>query len=222
VERDREEAGQPPTGDTNRAADADADGIGDGVGSGLVGVADGVDADAGIGDGVEAGQTAVGDGDEGGQAAVGDVERDRDDAGRARNARPRDGLGRPLPRGASGVPTMPDDLTVTPATALTLAQDLLDAGRPFHAHEVLEAAWKSAPPEERELWRGLAQLAVGLTHLYRGNPTGAARLLTRAADRIEQYGAVPYGIDGPGLVAWARNVTARAGADPSAPRLRLA
>jgi hypothetical protein len=133
-----------------------------------------------------------------------DVDRDRDSTGRARNARPRDGLGRPLPHGSTGVPTMPEDLSVTAASALALAQDLLDADRPFHAHEVLEAAWKSAPPEERELWRGLAQLAVGLTHLRRGNPTGAHRLLTRAADRLAAQGDVPHGIDAAGLIAWAR------------------
>lgn len=114
---------------------------------------------------------------------------------------------------------MPDDLAVTPATALAQAQELLDAGRPFHAHEVLEAAWKSAPPAERELWRGLAQLAVGLTHLYRGNTTGAVRLLSRAADRIEEFGSAPHQIDGPGLVAWARTVAT--GTDVPVPRLRL-
>jgi hypothetical protein len=151
---------------------------------------------------------------------VGDVERDRDNTGRARNARPRDGLGRPLPYGASGVPTMPDDLEVTPATALAQAQDLLDAGRPFHAHEVLEAAWKSAPPAERELWRGLAQLAVGLTHLHRGNTTGAQRLLQRAADRIAEQDTVPHGIDADGLVAWARAAAATP-TDVPVPRLRL-
>jgi uncharacterized protein len=149
---------------------------------------------------------------------VGDVERDRDDTGRARNARPRDGLGRPLPRGAAGVPTMPDDLQVTPEAALALAQELLDADRPFHAHEVLEAAWKSAPAQERELWRGLAQLAVGLTHLRRGNPTGAQRLLERAADRIAAQTSVPHGIDAAGLVTWARDAAERGDAPP--PRLR--
>ncbi|MEV4512798.1 DUF309 domain-containing protein [Dactylosporangium sp. NPDC049525] len=149
---------------------------------------------------------------------VGDVERDRDTTGRARNARPRDGLGRPLPYGAPGVPTMPDDLEVTPSSALTQAQSLLDEGRPFHAHEVLEAAWKSAPPEERELWRGLAQLAVGLTHLHRGNATGAQRLLERAADRIAAQHPVPHGIDADGLVTWAR--TAATQPHPPVPRLR--
>ncbi|WP_432824958.1 DUF309 domain-containing protein [Dactylosporangium sp. CA-092794] len=127
-------------------------------------------------------------------------QRDRDAAGRARNARPRDELGRPLPRGAAGVPTMPDDLEVTPDQALEQAQRLLDEGRPFHAHEVLEAAWKAAPAAERELWRGLAQLAVGLTHARRGNPAGAARLLERAAARLSAYrSAPPHGVDVAGL-----------------------
>jgi hypothetical protein len=132
-----------------------------------------------------------------------EADRDRDAAGKARNARPRDELGRPLPRGAAGVPTMPDDLVVTPAEALERAQRLLDDGRPFHAHEVLEAAWKAAPEAERELWRGLAQLAVGLTHARRGNAAGAARLLERAALRIGAYrDDPPHGVDVAGLVAF--------------------
>ena len=48
--------------------------------------------------------------------------RDRDAAGRARNARPRDALGRPLPRGATGDRRIPDDLVLPPAQALQLAQ----------------------------------------------------------------------------------------------------
>jgi uncharacterized protein len=122
--------------------------------------------------------------------------RDRDEAGRARNTRPRDGLGRPLPHGAPGIPTMPDDPALPPRAALDLAQRLLDENRPFHAHEVLEATWKAAPPAERELWRGLAQLAVGLTHARRGNATGAVTLLRRAADRITSADRpAPHGLD---------------------------
>ncbi|MET8153473.1 DUF309 domain-containing protein [Actinoplanes sp. NPDC049668] len=149
--------------------------------------------------------------------------RDRDAAGRPRNARPRDGLGRPLPHGAQGVPTTPDDLILPPAEALREAERLLAAGRPFHAHEVLEAAWKAAPGPERDLWQGLAQLCVGLTHARRGNSTGAARLLLRAADRIEPYAATPpYGVRVAALTAWARGLAAGAdgpGADVAAPSL---
>jgi hypothetical protein len=134
--------------------------------------------------------------------------RDRDAAGRARNARPRDALGRPLPYGAVGEERAPEGVVRTPERSLAEAQELLDAGRPFHAHEVLEDAWKSAPEDERELWRGLAQLAVGLTHAMRGNATGAATLLDRGARAIESYSAAPpHGIDVPGLVRWARDQT---------------
>jgi hypothetical protein len=131
------------------------------------------------------------------------VRRDRDTEGRARNARPRDGLGRPLPYGVPGEPRQPEGVRRAPADSLAEAQRLLDAGRPFHAHEVLEDAWKQAAEPERELWRGLAQLAVGLTHAARGNDTGAHSLLTRGARNIQPYAAdPPHGIDVAGLIAW--------------------
>jgi hypothetical protein len=136
--------------------------------------------------------------------------RDRDAAGRARNARPRDALGRPLPRGAAGDERIPDDLVLPPAQALGLAQRLLDEGRPFHAHEVLEASWKAAPPAERDLWQGLAQIAVGLTHARRGNAHGAAALLRRGADRVAGYaGSAPHDIDAATIGQEAREMSAR-------------
>jgi uncharacterized membrane-anchored protein len=130
--------------------------------------------------------------------------RDRDRRGRALNARPRDGLGRPLPRGSVGVERVPEDLVLPPLESLVEAQRLLDLGRPFHAHEVLEGTWKAAPHHERDLWQGLAQLAVGLTHLARGNRTGAVTLLLRGAARIAPYDDQPYDIDVPALVSFAR------------------
>src|ERR1700727_3679848 len=121
--------------------------------------------------------------------------RDRDPAGRPRNARARDWLGRPLSRGQAGADRVPEDLSLPPAEALALAQDLLDSGRPFHAHEVLEASWKQAPEPERELWRGLAQVAVGLTHAQRGNARGAVALLRRGAERVAGYaGRAPHAV----------------------------
>ncbi len=87
---------------------------------------------------------------------------------------------------------MPDDLVLSGDDAIVLAQQLIDDGRPFHAHEVLEAAWKSAPPGQRELWKGLAQIAVGLTHARRGNDRGAVTLLRRGAGAVGSYaGAGP-------------------------------
>ncbi|MET8454527.1 DUF309 domain-containing protein [Streptomyces sp. NPDC005209] len=158
--------------------------------------------------------------------------RDRDNEGRARNARPRDGLGRPLPYGADGVARQPEGVVRAPERTVTEAQALLEAGKPFHAHEVFEDAWKSGPETERTLWRGLAQLAVGLTHAARGNVTGGARLLRRGAGAVEDWAARsgeprPYGMDLAGLAAWARELAqaVELGGEPvdagaRAPRLR--
>ena len=130
------------------------------------------------------------------------MSRDRDTAGRPRNARPRDGLGRPLPRSATtDTERIPDDLETGGAEAASLGGSLLAQGRPFHAHEVFEAAWKTGPAAERELWQGLAQIAVGITHVRRGNPRGAVSLLRRGAERVRGYasgtadGQWQYGID---------------------------
>jgi hypothetical protein len=146
------------------------------------------------------------------------VIRDRDPAGRPRNARPRDALGRPLPRaGAPGAasPRIPDDLALAGPDAARLADRLLRAGRPFHAHEVLEASWKTGPPGERDLWQGLAQVAVGLTHAHRGNARGAVALLRRGAERARRYrGAGPgrdraYGMDLAAFLAAADDLAGR-------------
>ncbi len=133
---------------------------------------------------------------------------------------------------------IPDDLTVTPAEAAALGGSLLANDRPFHAHEVFEAAWKSSAGPDRELWRGLAQIAVGLTHARRGNARGAVALLRRGARRVGDYagssppggqaasGSMPHGIDAEFVAASAADVAARIERDglaavPAA-RLRLA
>ena len=125
------------------------------------------------------------------------VTRDRDDEGRPRQARPRDELGRPLPYGAVGVEPVSED-PLPPRETVRFALELLDQGRPFSAHEVFEARWKDSPEAERDLWQGLAQLSVGLTHALRGNEPGAQRLLERGDGRLERYSAAggpTYGLD---------------------------
>jgi predicted metal-dependent hydrolase len=115
---------------------------------------------------------------------------------------------------------VPDDLVLPPAQALEEAQRLLDGGMPFHAHEVLEAVWKAAPDGERDLWQGLAQLAVGLTHRLRGNRVGATSVLQRGGRRIARYAAdPPYRIDVQGLLAWIDRTTSDDAATPAPPRL---
>jgi hypothetical protein len=138
------------------------------------------------------------------------VPRERDAHGRPRQTRPRDALGRPLPRDAHGVEPIPDE-ALPPDETIAEATRLLDAGRPFAAHEVFEARWKAAPEAERDLWQGLAQLCVGITHRLRGNAVGASRLIDRGTDRLESYrasGEPTYGVD---IDAW----VARAVATPS-------
>jgi len=154
--------------------------------------------------------------------------RDRDAAGRPRNARPRDELGRPLRRNAAGEPPPPDEQALAPDVALDLAQQLVDAGRPFRAHEVLEASWKAAPAAERLLWQGLAQVAVGLTHAQRGNARGAVALLRRGGRRVAGYAdAPPHGIQAAQVASFAADLADRIDRDglatiaPAALRISL-
>lgn len=135
------------------------------------------------------------------------ADRDRNEQGNAQQARPRDALGRPLRYGATGVEPISEE-PLSPAATLAYARALLDEGRPFAAHEALEVRWKSCPEEERELWQGLAQLCVGLTHQARGNAVGASRLIERAAVRLEAYDQMSsstYGLDLAALIACARD-----------------
>src|SRR6185437_12054391 len=116
-------------------------------------------------------------------AQTGPMNRDRDPAGRPRNARPRDELGRPLPYGTQGVPRQPEGQVRTPEQTLDEAQRLFDSGRAFHAHEVFEDAWKAAREAD-----------------------GADRLLRRAAAALAPYASTsPYDIDVARLRAWAQH-----------------
>jgi hypothetical protein len=132
-------------------------------------------------------------------------DRARDASGRPQSDRPRDALGRPLPWDAPPeliAEREPEDVVRTPAETIARADELLAAGTPFPAHDVFEAAWKNGPPEERDLWQGLAQICVGLTHAQRGNAAGAATLLARGRERVRAYvdrGGVTYGLD---VAAW--------------------
>lgn len=144
--------------------------------------------------------------------------RDRDSAGRPRNARPRDPLGRPLARDADGSPPV-EEPALAPEAALRAAQSLLDDGHAFAAHEVLEAVWKATPGPDRALWRGLAQLAVGVTHRARGNDSGARALLLRGADTLADVEGTPWDVPIPDLRRWA--AAAAAAPEQAGPMPRL-
>ena len=118
--------------------------------------------------------------------------------------RARDAAGRPVPPGSPDAVEPVPEAPLPPLEAVALARRLLAQGRPFFAHDVLEARWKVAPQSERDLWQGLAQVCVGLTHLQRGNQVGGVRLLRRGADRLDAWRGHAYGVDVPSVVQQAR------------------
>jgi len=127
------------------------------------------------------------------------AERDRDESGRPRSTRPRDALGRPF-REAVKAFRASRMISSCRGRNPRYAQDLLDRGFAFNAHEVLEAAWKNGPDDEMKLWQALAQLMVGITHVQRGNVKGAITVLRRAsAGLAHDDKPAPYAIDVAGL-----------------------
>ena len=141
----------------------------------------------------------------------------------SRDPRWRDALGRPVPPGSPEAVTPVSEEPLPPDEALPAARALLAEGRAFAAHEVLEASWKAAPPEQRDLWQGLAQLCVGTTHWQRGNAVGAARLLRRGAGRLATYDGPAFGLDPARLAERATRQAARidAGQPPEEPVVDL-
>ena len=131
------------------------------------------------------------------------TKRDRDDLGRAKNARPRDELGRPLPRGSENL--LPEEqLPEDPDELLRIGVEHFNAHRFFQAHETWETAWHPSPESERDFWQGITQIAVGFTHFQRGNPRGAITLLRRGARRLNVYGDSYRGFPAADMAARAR------------------
>ena len=113
----------------------------------------------------------------------------------------RDRYGRPLrsPFDPSQVvPDVPERDQIDGLQAWREALGYLEQDLPFHAHEVFEQRWRCAPPDERDLWRALAQWGAARTHLARGNAIGAQRVAERAAHTLAQASVIPAYVD----VAW--------------------
>jgi hypothetical protein len=138
--------------------------------------------------------------------------RDRRDDGRPEQSRPRDRSGRPLPYGTTGVLLAESSEPATVEEALALGVTRWDEQRYFEAHELLEHAWRLGPPSDRDLWKGVIQVAVAAVHLQRGNRIGAQRLLGRAVRRLVMQPDVHRGID----VAALRAIAGRAQAELAA------
>lgn len=63
--------------------------------------------------------------------------------------------------------------------------ELIRRGQYFEAHEVMETVWIEAGRRRGDLWQGLTQLAVALTHASRGNFRGAGRVYQKAMEKLE-------------------------------------
>ena len=158
---------------------------------------------------------------------MGEVTRDRNAEGRPENSRPRDATGKPLPRDAG--PSWRERLRAADEAralpkeeAIAEAERLVLDGQPFYAHEVLEGPWHLAEPAERAFWQGLAQVAVGLTHVQRGNATGARSLLLSGAEKLEPYEDGHEGVAVSRVVREARALAERDVATITADELRIA
>ncbi|HVF06843.1 MAG TPA: DUF309 domain-containing protein [Frankiaceae bacterium] len=144
--------------------------------------------------------------------------RDRNADGRAENARPRDATGKPLPRDSGPswrerLRALDEARALPKPEALAEAERLVLTGQPFYAHEVLEGPWHLAEAAERAFWQGLAQVAVGLTHVQRGNAVGARSLLRSAAEKLAAYEDGHEGVAVSRLVAQARALADRVDAE---------
>ena len=108
-----------------------------------------------------------------------------------KTARPRDELGRPMPRGTEPRLVLPDFDVLSIDECHRRGIQYFDAAVYFGAHEAWETAWrmarKNGDPDE-EFFKGLSQLGAGYTHYQRGNPRGAHTLMHRGVGRIRPYG----------------------------------
>jgi len=73
--------------------------------------------------------------------------------------------------------------------------EAIRARRYFEAHEELEAAWRAAPPEERDFFQGLVHVAVAWYQAGRGRPVATGRQLEKAARRLGPFAPAHRGVD---------------------------
>ena len=83
----------------------------------------------------------------------------------------------------------------TPSRELEEALQLIRTGEFFDAHELLEDAWRSAEPSEKDFFQGLVHVAVAWYQAGRRNRTGCGRQLEKAARRLAAYRPRHRGVD---------------------------
>jgi uncharacterized protein len=65
----------------------------------------------------------------------------------------------------------------------------------FEAHEALELAWRAERGPERELYRGILQVAVAYYHIQRSNYNGAVKMFLRLRIWLDPFPDQCRGID---------------------------
>jgi len=68
-------------------------------------------------------------------------------------------------------------------------------GEYFEAHEELEIAWRTAPPEERDFLQGLVHVTVAWYQAGRGRPVACASQLEKARRRLAAYAPAHRDVD---------------------------
>lgn len=77
--------------------------------------------------------------------------------------------------------------------------ELLNAGKYFEAHEILEKAWMEAPEWHGYLYRSLLQVSVAYLQVQRANYAGAVKMLLRLMQWLEPLPERCSGVDIAGL-----------------------
>ncbi|MDR3045469.1 MAG: DUF309 domain-containing protein [Desulfovibrio sp.] len=97
----------------------------------------------------------------------------------------------------SGPPArhIPDGRTPDEIRRFDRALALFEAGAWFTCHEVLEHLWLDETRPQRDVYKGILQIAVGLLHEENGNRTGALRLLERGAVHLVPFLPAWFGVN---------------------------
>lgn len=80
-----------------------------------------------------------------------------------------------------------------------LGIELFNEERYWESHEALEAAWKNAAGDEKEILQGIILLAAALVHLQKDESSIALSVMTRAESKLERHSGYPHGVDLAGL-----------------------
>jgi hypothetical protein len=98
---------------------------------------------------------------------------------------------------------------VTAGATLKTAIKKFNSGDYFSCHEYLEALWLNEHDPQRNLYKGILQISIGLLHLQRCNIKGAEQLLLQGCELLKPFIPTCFGIDLSSLQFDARTVLKR-------------